>query len=232
MPTAIRVSSYNVLCGEWAKPEEFANVLDPLALDQCAFCEVPAEPWTTNVGRHMHMPYAYTGCISTAGHEDKYKSILSRFPLFETREILIEGSRWGEHCSAVRAVTDVRGTRIAFYSLHIPKNPSTAETGADFILNRLLPDETEKNFILAGDFNFPLGHESHTYFNTAGLCLIWDELSIDPQTASTLMHAPDRIIDHIIYPANSSIRAEEGGIIETEPMISDHKPIWAELIIG
>jgi hypothetical protein len=48
-----------------------------------------------------------------------------------------------------------------------------------------------------------------------------------------LHNNPDRhlgVIDHILFNTSSGAKANEGGIIELKKPLSDHKPIWAEIV--
>ena len=38
------------------------------------------------------------------------------------------------------------------------------------------------------------------------------------------------VIDHIFYSTRSSARVTDGGIIELNKPLSDHKPVWAEIV--
>ncbi|MEC9095209.1 MAG: hypothetical protein VX776_01180, partial [Planctomycetota bacterium] len=38
------------------------------------------------------------------------------------------------------------------------------------------------------------------------------------------------VIDHILYNNLSGGQAKGGGIIELEKPLSDHKPVWAEIV--
>ena len=52
-------------------------------------------------------------------------------------------------------------------------------------------------------------------------------------TTTTLFDQIEKIlgvIDHILYNRPSGARAKEGGIIELAKPLSDHKPVWAEIV--
>lgn len=226
----VRLAVWNVLCGERAAPEEFAKALEPCRPDAAAFCEVPAGGWTEAVGRCLGMDYAFTGSISTAGHENKYKSLLSRHPLADPREIPIEGSRWGANASAVRAGIVVNGLRLSLYSLHIPKTTGVEDSGAEFAAGPMIADDPETHRILMGDFNCPLDHAAMRCFEAAGFRSVWRDLPFDTGRISTLERREGGVIDHLLYSRKSNVRVFSGGAVETHPMLSDHKPVWAELM--
>ena len=41
---------------------------------------------------------------------------------------------------------------------------------------------------------------------------------------------PDVVIDHIFYSTKSKGITKEGGIIELKKPLSDHKPVWADIV--
>lgn len=74
----------------------------------------------------------------------------------------------------------------------------------------------------------------HDMFIYIGMVMSWNDLSIDLSKSQTnkankLSAEEDkRVVDHIMYPENL-IKAVDGEIIEMEPQLSDHKPVWALL---
>ena len=68
----------------------------------------------------------------------------------------------------------------------------------------------------------------------AGYRPTWNDLKIDLSREFTY-NAQDTknrlgVIDHILYNRPSGARAKEGGIIELAKPLSDHKPVWAEIV--
>src|SRR5690606_42121967 len=62
----------------------------------------------------MDLQYSVVGKYSTAGHKDKYKTILSRTPLSDQGEVLMSDTLH----TATRALTTIKGKKIAIYSVH------------------------------------------------------------------------------------------------------------------
>jgi len=117
-PIAVRVASYNVEFSKSVTPEQIGEMFRPYKLDLIGFDEAPDGDWTDRVGKVLGMTHSYVGKISSANHKDKYKTILSRTPLEQTEEYTMQGHGWNP-ASTVRAVTQIDGIPIAFYSLHI-----------------------------------------------------------------------------------------------------------------
>jgi endonuclease/exonuclease/phosphatase family metal-dependent hydrolase len=233
-PVTVRVASYNVEFGKSATPEKIGEMFKPYKLDIIGFNEVPDGDWTARVGKALGMEHCYVGKISSANHKDKYKSILSRTPLKGTKEIELRTKRkrgWNP-ASVVRAVTEIDGISFAFYSLHICK--SDAKNGhAHQLATRVLPKESTERVIVVGDFNNNIGDAAMKTVEGAGLRSTWKDLQIDVSREFTY-HAqnPEKnlgVIDHILFNTSVGAQGTDGGIIELEKPLSDHKPVWAEI---
>ncbi|HAR64955.1 MAG TPA: hypothetical protein DCR55_01890 [Lentisphaeria bacterium] len=234
---SVRVAAYNVEFGKSTTPEQVGEMFQPYNLDIIGFNEVPDGDWTARVGTVLGMEYSYVGKISSANHKDKYKSILSRTPLKGTTEHELTHTKrrrgWNP-ASVVRAVTELDGISIAFYSLHICK--SGKDDGHAYQLaTEILPKEKTERVIAVGDFNNNIGDEAMNTIEAAGMKPTWKDLTIDLSTQFTYNALnPDKnlgVIDHIFYNhASSGAKTVDSGIIELEEPLSDHKPIWAQIV--
>ncbi|MEW4561609.1 endonuclease/exonuclease/phosphatase family protein [Bremerella sp. JC770] len=231
----VRVASYNVEFSRSTTPEQVGEMLKPYNLDIIGFDEVPDGDWTARVGKVLGMKHYYVGKISSANHKDKYKSILCRTPLRETKEFPLSANRGWNPASVVRAVTDIDGVAIAFYSLHICA--SGRDNGHAYQLaTEILPKETVERVIVVGDYNNKIGDEAMNTIESAGMRPSWKDLKLDLSQLFTY-NALDpkgkhqgRVIDHILYNTASGASATEGNIIELAQPLSDHKPVWAKLV--
>ena len=96
----LRVLAYNVACGQWATPEQIAEVLKPLNPDIVLLSEVPkanrrkkVKDWSRRLGEALGLAHVTVGMVSSANHKaptwgdvtgnygGKFKSVLSRTPL-------------------------------------------------------------------------------------------------------------------------------------------------------
>jgi len=236
-PIAIRVASYNVEFGRSATPEQIGEMLKPYNLDIIGFDEAPDGDWTARVGKVLGMEHSYVGKISSANHKDKYKSILSRTPLADTveHELQVERRRCWNPASVVRAVTEIDGVPFAFYSLHICGTRDREKVGHAYQLaNEILPNETTERVIVVGDFNNNIGDVAMNAIEGAGFKPTWSDLKIDVSKEFTYNALNPKknlgVIDHVLYNTTSKAKATAGGIIELETPLSDHKPIWAEIV--
>ena len=179
--TKLRVIAYNVACGKWATPEQIAELLKPLKPDLVLLSEVPkankgknVKDWSQRMAEALGLKHVQVGTSSSAGHMapkwldltgnygGKFKSILSRTPLSEGKDIKVEGSGW--RCAgAVRAETEVAGRKIALYSLHLPgfahhKQQPTSSKAWEGSKHKALSDHIKAedpsyDLIVGGDFN-------------------------------------------------------------------------------
>ena len=236
-PITVRVASYNVEFGKSATPEQIGEMFKPYNLDIIGFDEAPDGDWTARVGKVLGMEYSYVGEISSANHKDKYKSVLSRTPLegMTEHELQVERRRCWNPASVVRAVTEIDGISIAFYSLHICSSRDREKTGHAYQLaTEVLPKETTDRVIVVGDYNNNIGDIAMNTIEAAGFKPTWNDLKMDVSKEFTYnAQDPSKnlgVIDHILYNTSAGAKVTEGGIIELETPLSDHKPIWAEIV--
>ena len=234
----VRVAAYNVEFGRSTSPEQVGEMFKPYKLDIIGFNEVPDGDWTARVGKVLGMKHSYVGKISSANPKDKYKSILSRTPFEATVEhgLSVERRRSWNPASVVKAVTKVDGVAVAFYSLHICRSKDSHDTGHAYRLaNEVLPKEKTNRVIVLGDFNNNLGDVAMNKLESSGFRATWEDLKIDTSKEFTYNALkPEQpnlgVIDHIFYNTGSRGSTKEGGIIELKNPLSDHKPVWAEIV--
>ena len=252
----LRVVAYNVACGQWATPEQIAEVLKPLNADIVLLSEVPkanrgkkVKDWSRLLGEALGLDHVWVGSVSSANHKaptwgdvtgnygGKFKSILSRNPLSNGSDILIEGSGW-KRASAVRVETEIDGRKFALYSLHLPgfahhNKPPTSSAAWEGSKHKALTDHinAEKesyDVIVAGDFNE------------------WtDGLVMQSLLKETKMKnsTKEKSIDHILYSTERSMKLLQTGRDwgpknqnkdnkKAEGCLSDHPWVWCELEIS
>jgi maltose 6'-phosphate phosphatase len=152
--------------------------------------------------------------------------------------------------SAVRVVTKIDGVPIAFYSLHISgwkenkrnkrrqknndKNDIKKNTHAYQLATEVLPKEPTGRVIVVGDFNNNMGDTLMNEIEASGFRPTWKDLKIDTSKQFTYNAQDPKtnhgVIDHILYNSASGAKATDGAIIELKKPLSDHKPIWAEVV--
>lgn len=237
----IRTTAYNVEYGRHASARAIGEALAPYRPDIAAFCEVPGGEWTREAADALGLRHVVVGRHSTAGHANKYKSIASRTPLDYYEEVLMADTLH----TATRARTKVGGQDLVIYAIHFPfgwrdqahidETNHKVRTFYDYLAAR----QDRETAILLGDFNFVPsrpGHPSpyHEWLRAIGLDVCWSDLDLDIMTTHTCStfepshQGSGRVIDHVVYDPKR-LRAVEGGIVELDPPLSDHKPVWVAL---
>lgn len=239
--TKIKVGAWNVEYSKNASATEIGEALNPFNFDVVCFSEAPGGNWTKEVGSIMGLNYVLVGKYSTAGHDDKYKTIASRTPLYDFEEVLMADTLH----TATKAKTKIGETEISVYAVHFPFGwrdqahiDETTNKIANFVeyLNQRQKDEIS---VVAGDFNFiPTNADStsmyYEMFLNMGMDATWKSLGFDCTKLNTYNalkpedEGSGEVIDHIIYNT-SKMKVLEGQIIELEKPLSDHKPVWALL---
>lgn len=239
--TRLSVAAFNVRVGRNATAKEIGEALRPYDLDIVCFSEAPGRDWTREAAEILGMENVVVGRYTTAGHIDKYKTIASRTPMYGYEEILMADTLH----TVTRALTRAGNKEIAIYSVHFPNgwrdqahiDETTGKITA--FINYLRERPAEEIALVMGDFNFiPSNSDSsnmyHEMFVDIGLDLSWKDLGMDLSQRYTARifkpeeERPDHVIDHIMYNPEK-MKALDGGIIEMETPLSDHKPVWALL---
>ena len=252
----LRVVAYNVACGQWATPEQIAEVLKPLNADIVLLSEVPkanrgkkVKDWSHRLGDALGLGHVRVGMVSSANHKaptwgdvtgnygGKFKSVLSRTPLTEGKDFLPEGSGWAR-ASAFRVETEINGRKFALYSLHLPgfahhkRQPTELSTWKGSkqkaLADHINAEKESYDVIVGGDFNEW----------TDGLVMrsFSEETKMENATQ-------EKSIDHILYSTKTSIKLLEKGRdwgpknqnkdnVKSNGCLSDHPWVWCELEIS
>ncbi|MBT6644060.1 MAG: prolyl oligopeptidase family serine peptidase [Planctomycetaceae bacterium] len=254
--TKFRVVAYNVACGQWATPEQIAEMFKPLNPDVVLLNEAPkANPgkkvkdWSLRVAEALDLNYVHVGTVSSANHKapqwgdvtgdygGKFKSILSRTPLSEGRDILVEGSGW-KRASAVRVETEIGGRKFAIYSLHLPgfahhkKQPTSPDAwkGSKHkaLSDHINAEDASYDIIVGGDFNeWTDGLVMKSLSKTTKLKNVITERSIDHILYSTATPIKVLTAKRDWGPKNQNTKNEKA-----DGCLSDHPWVWCELEIS
>ncbi len=239
--TQIKVAAYNVEYSKNASATEIGKALKSYNFDVVCFSEAPGGNWTAEVGKVLGLNNIAVGKYSTAGHDDKYKTIASRTPLFDIEEVLMADTLH----TATKAKTKIEDTEISIYSVHFPfgwrdqAHIDETTNKVQTFVNYLKERQSFELAVVAGDFNFiPINADSinmyHEMFINIGLDVSWKELGIDctkHNTHNALVledNGNGEVIDHVMYNPEK-MKVVDGQILEMEKHLSDHKPVWALL---
>lgn len=239
--TRIKLAAYNVEYSKNASASQIGEELKKYNFDVVCFSEAPGKDWTKKVGLVMGLNHVVVGKYSTAGHEDKYKTIASRTPLFAYEEVLMADTLH----TATRAKTKIGNTEFVIYSVHFPFGwrdqahiDETTNKVQNFV-NYLKDKQTSELAIVAGDFNFiPINKDTinayHKMFIDIDLDVTWKALGIDCTKHNTYNalkpedNGNGEVIDHVMY-SPKKMHVIDGNILEMEKHLSDHKAVWALL---
>lgn len=250
--TKLRVVAYNVACGQWATPEQIAEVLKPLNPDIVMLSEVPkanrgkkVKDWSHRLAEALDLDHVHVGTSSSAGHKapkwgdvtgdygGKFKSILSRTPLTEGRDIMVEGSGW-KRANPVRVETEVGGRKFALYSLHLPgyahhkKQPTSSDAweGSKHrnLADHINAEDASYDVIVGGDFNeWTEGLVMQSLLKGAKLENATKEKSIDHILYST--KRPLKLVD---AQRDWGPKNQNETNLKAEGCLSDHPWVYAE----
>ncbi|MDO5114384.1 MAG: endonuclease/exonuclease/phosphatase family protein [Planctomycetia bacterium] len=227
----LRVACYNVEFSRSATPQQIGEMFRPYPLDVIGFNEVPGGDWTKQVGEVLGMPYCWVGKISSAHHKDKYKSILSRYPLEDCTEVELVVRRGWNPASAVHANIHFQGRIVSFYSIHLCNNRLPGEDHATMLVEKTLAHDSASVIVVAGDFNCLRDAPGMQCFREAGFQNAWEALSIETEKNFTWnaqnLQQNEGVIDHILLRGKAEFA--DGEILEMDKPLSDHKPIHATL---
>jgi len=253
--TKLRVIAYNVACGQWATPEKIAELIKPLNPELVLLSEVPkanrgkeVKDWSLRVAEALGLEHVHVGSSSSAGHKSpkwgdptgnyggKFKSILSRTPLSNGKDIEAEGTGW-KRAKPLRAETVIGGKKFAIYSLHLPgyahnkKQPTKIEAyeGSKHkaLAEHIKAEDDDCEVIVGGDFNeWTEGIVMQSLLKDAKLKNATKEKSIDHILYST--KSPIKLIktDRDWGPKNQNPKN-----LKCEGCWSDHPWVYAELEI-
>jgi len=226
--TKLRVLAYNVACGQWATPEQIAEVLKPLNPDIVLLSEVPkanrgkkVKDWSHRLGDALGLGHVRVGMVSSANHKapnwgdvtgnygGKFKSVLSRTPLTEGKDFLPEGSG-AHHKRQPTELSAWEGSKQKALADHINAEKKSYDV------------------IVGGDFNEW----------TDGL--VMRSFSEETKMANATQ---EKSIDHILYRSKTSIKLLEKGRdwgpknqnkdnVKSNGCLSDHPWVWCELEIS
>ena len=239
--TQFKVAAYNVEYSKNASATEIGKALKSYDFDVVCFSEAPGGNWTKEVGQAMGLQHFVVGKYSTAGHDDKYKTIASKTPLYGYEEVLMADTLH----TATKVKTKINNTEFSVYAVHFPfgwrDQAHIDETTNKIVtfIKHLKEHQKDEIAVVAGDFNFVSSNSErknmyYEMFVEMGLDVSWNELGIEctkRNTHNALVpedNGNGEVIDHIIYDTGK-IKVLDGEIIEMEKPLSDHKPVWALL---
>jgi len=253
--TRLRVVAYNVACGQWATPEQIAEVLKPLKPDLVLLSEVPkanrgknVKDWSQRLAEALNLDHVHVGTGSSAGHKSpkwgdptgnyggKFKSVLSRTPLTGGRDIPVEGSGW-QRANPVRVETEIAGRKFAIYSLHLPgyahhrRQPTQAAAweGSKHrsLAEHIKAEDASYDIIVGGDFNeWTDGLVMRSFLKEAKL-----ENAVKEESIDHILYSTARPIQLLETKRDWGPKNQNAQNKKSEGCLSDHPWVYAEFEI-
>ncbi len=219
----IRVGSYNLYGYHWSDAAHFGDAIRAMDVDLMALVESNEEQvdaLATAAGFEYH-------CTNGDG-----RSLLSHTPLTSCEKITLVGDR-----TLIRAETTIDGVTFAVYVMHIDWDVIGNEQTRDFMDN-YFAHETRKHVVMMGDFNdehlsrqIMILEEGETGLADAftafgwypGERITWPSQYFDDTEGS-------QTIDLIFFRKDLRPIVLDADAVNMSPCLSDHKPVWAELL--
>ncbi len=214
----LRVASYNIYGGNFADAEAIGNMLKTLNLDMVGLQECP-ESFVAPIAQAGGFPYSYGSGIA----------LLSKTELNDTELVPLSVGR-----SFLHAHSEVSGVMFSFYVAHLGWNAEGDLQFREFVDEHLKQDTT-KHMVLVGDFNdehyssqVEIMEEVATDAFTKigwypGERISWPSTGFDDTEGSQL-------IDLIWFRKELPALVLDADVVNLSPVLSDHKPVWAELL--
>lgn len=239
----IKIIAYNIEFAKTTTPGDIALHLKPKAPDIICFSEVPNGEWTALVGKQLDMDYCYVGKVASANHEEdyrdktgafygKYKSILSKTPLYGTEEKTLDSTGWSP-VSVVFARTNISGSELLIGSLHIPSGANDPANSSAANLAELMESFGEERIVITGDYNDFVDSEPMKYLYNKGFNNAWQALNYDlvnQKTCNAKSSDYEEVIDHLLY--RGALKAVDAEIIKTDNPQSDHYAISTSFVMN
>jgi len=237
----IKIIAYNIEFAKATTPHEMALCLKSQNSDVICFSEVPSGDWTALVGKELGMDYCHVGKIASANHEEdyrdqtgkfygKYKSILSKTPLFGTDEKELNGTGWSP-VSVVFARTNINGNDFLIGSLHIPSGLKDPANSCAANLAELMDSYNDDRIVITGDYNDLYDSEPIKILYDHGFSNAWQTLDYDLLNQKTFDAKSDEsegVIDQMLY--RGVLNPVEAEIIKSDNPQSDHYAISASFL--
>jgi len=215
----VKVGAYNLYGYNWAAPEHFGAFIKELSPDLMALVESDSDKLSATAAEAGYEHYCSSGG----------RSLMSKTPLAECVTIDLVDDR-----SLLRTETEIGGVTFAVYVFHISWNVAGNRQTRQFI-DEIFTSETRSHVIIMGDFNDEvlsrqidiLGEQLADAFTAWGWYpgerITWPSQGFDDTEGA-------QTIDLIMFRKALLPIVLGADAVNMSPVLSDHKPVWAELL--
>jgi endonuclease/exonuclease/phosphatase (EEP) superfamily protein YafD len=183
------------------------------------------ETGVERIARALNLNYVYyPGSIHPSRQRYYGPAILSRWPITETRKLILPHESWSRHQrrNATAATVIVRGSCLRVYAVHLETQAQASAKQREDQLDVVLADaaSTRCPVVLAGDFN---SKGIGWYLERKGFT--WPTEHVG-RTISVFSW------DHIFAHGLALPDSAAAGKVKEVHCASDHRPVWASFIPG
>ena len=176
------------------------------------------------IARALHLNYIYyPGTIHPTRHRYFGPAVLTRWPIVETRKLILPHEGMGRHQrrNATAATVNVRGACVRVYAVHLETQFRASARAREDQVDTILADAatTSCPVVVAGDFNsWGIGR----YFERKGYG--WPTRQVGKTIAFFSW-------DHIFVRGLDLPDSAGAGQLEEVLGASDHHPVWATVVL-
>jgi endonuclease/exonuclease/phosphatase family metal-dependent hydrolase len=220
----IKVVSFNIKLADRIEPA--IEVLRTEALrdaDVISLQEMD-EAGVERIARALNLNYIYyPGSIHPTRQRYYGPAILSRWPITETRKLILPHTSWSRHQrrNVTAASVTVRGSCLRVYAIHLETQAQASSRQREDQVDVVLADAetTSCPVVIAGDFNSKgIGR----YLERKGFAWATEHVGSTITVFSW---------DHIFARGLALPDSAMAGKVKEVHGASDHRPVWASLIL-
>ena len=220
----VKVVSFNIKLSDRIGPAIDVLRRAPLADADVISLQEMDEAGVEQIAHALDLNYIYyPGAIHPTRHRYFGPAILSRWPITETRKLILPHEAWGrrQRRTATAATIAVRGSCVRVYAVHLETqlkaSPRQREEQIDVVLSDAAA--TPCPVVIAGDFNSKgIGH----YLERKGFA--WPTENVG-KTITVFSW------DHIFARGLDLPDSDVAGKVRDVNGASDHRPVWASLML-
>jgi endonuclease/exonuclease/phosphatase family metal-dependent hydrolase len=220
----ITVVSFNIKLADRIGPAIDVLRRAPLADADVISLQEMDEAGVEQIAHALRLNYIYyPGAIHPTRHRYFGPAILSRWPITETRKLILPHEAWGrrQRRNATAATIAIRGSCVRVYAVHLETQLKASPRQREEQIDVVLDDAalTPCPVVIAGDFNSKgIGH----YLERNGFAWPTEDVG---RTITVFSW------DHIFTRGLSLPDSAAAGKVRDVDGASDHLPVWARLLL-
>jgi endonuclease/exonuclease/phosphatase family metal-dependent hydrolase len=219
----VKVVSFNIKLADHIDRAIEVLGRDPLRNADVISLQEMDDAGVERIARALHLNYIYyPGAIHPTRQRYFGPAILTRWPINETRKLILPHEGWGRHQrrNATAATIVVRGSCLRVYAVHLETQLKASPREREDQVDVLLADAatTSCPVVIAGDFN------------SKGIGRYLEEKGFAWPTEHVGRTITLFSWDHIFAKGVALPDSAAAGKVRQVHGASDHRPVWANLI--